>query len=136
MNERPLPTPDPATLPYWEAARRHNLSLPCCTACGHWHFYPRTLCPSCGSPDIAWRESAGKGHIFSFTIVERAPSPAFQSEVPYALGIIALDEGPHLMATIVGGKIEDIRIGDRVAVRYVDIDDVISLPVFERLAPI
>ncbi len=40
------------------------------------------------------------------------------------------------MATIVGGEIEDIRIGDRVAVRYVDIDDVISLPVFERLAPI
>ena len=42
-DERPLPTPDPGTAPYWEGTRRHELRLPRCEDCGQVHFYPRTV---------------------------------------------------------------------------------------------
>src|SRR5437016_5339502 len=94
--DRPVPTPDAATAPYWQAAREHRLLLPRCLDCGRHHFYPRTLCPHCASPRIEWREVSGRGQVYSFTIVHRPPSPAFAADVPYVLASIALEEGPHL----------------------------------------
>jgi uncharacterized protein len=132
MSTRPLPNPDPATAPYWEAAKDHRLVLPLCLACGKPHFYPHPLCPYCGADRFEWVPAAGTGSVYSFTIVKRAPSPAFEALVPYAVAIIALDEGPHLMSTIVDCDIDALRIGDRVHVDFLDFDDAPSLPVFKR----
>jgi uncharacterized OB-fold protein len=128
---RPVPTPDPATASYWAAAREHRLSIPRCEACDEFHFYPRPLCPHCGSPDFAWTTISGKGTVFSFTIVQRAPSPAFADKVPYAIAIVALDEGPHLMSNIIDCPPDRVHIGMQVRATFIDIDAKVSLPVFE-----
>ena len=133
-DERPLPIPDPATAPYWAAARAHRLSLPRCDDCGERHFYPRPLCPHCGSQRLGWADVSGDGTVFSFTIVQRAPSPAFADKVPYAVAIVALDEGPHLMSNIIGCAPDQVRIGMRVRVNFLDFNEEISLPVFEAVA--
>ena len=130
MNERPIPTPDPATAPYWEGARAGKLRLPRCQDCGEAHFYPRAICPHCRSANLEWIDAQGTGTVFSFTIVQRAPSPAFQSLVPYAVAIVALDEGPHLMSNIVDAAPETVRIGMRVSVCFMDLDDGTRLPIF------
>ncbi len=130
MTMRPLPQPDPATAPYWQAARQHRLSLPRCLACERVHFYPRALCPHCGGGDFTWISASGGGSINSFTVVRRAPSPAFESQVPYIVAIVALDEGPHLMTNIVECDPDRVRIGDRVSVRFLDVDNETTLPVF------
>src|SRR5579864_2707394 len=70
------PTPFPETTPYWEAAARGKLLLRQCNACGDYHFYPRVLCPFCFSDKTEWREAAGTGAIYSFSVTRRA-------EVPY-----------------------------------------------------
>ena len=131
MTMRPVPTPDFTTAPYWEHAKAHEFWLPKCRACGHFHFYPRTICPFCGSDRIEWRQASGRGSIYTFTLVQRAPSPAFEPLVPYAVAAITLDEGPHLMSNVVNCDVDQIRIGSRVAVRYLDIDPDCSLPIFE-----
>jgi hypothetical protein len=81
MSERPLPVPDAATAPYWDAAREHRLVMPKCADCGAFHFYPRTLCPSCSSSRIEWTACSGRAEVYSYTIVHRAPGPAFVAEV-------------------------------------------------------
>src|SRR2546428_769385 len=43
----PVPVPTPETRPFWEAARRHELWLQRCRACGAYVFYPRAACPRC-----------------------------------------------------------------------------------------
>lgn len=129
--ERPLPTPDAATAPYWTAAREQRLVIPRCLDCGRHHFYPRSLCPHCASPRIAWTECSGRGSVYSFTVVHRAPSPAFAAEVPYAVAIVELAEGPHLMSSIVGCEPDAVRIGMKVRVGFRRISDDITLPVFE-----
>jgi len=140
MSPRPTPQPDPATAPYWEAARAHRLVLPQCDACGEVHFYPRAICPHCGSNTFTWIEAGGEGAVFSFTTVKRAPSPAFESHVPYVVAIVALDEGPHLMTNIVDCDPDQVRISDRVRVTFLDVEDAsqpaslpASLPVFVKV---
>jgi uncharacterized OB-fold protein len=55
------------------------------------------------------------------------------ARVPYAIAMIELDEGVRLMANIVDGVLEEIKIGCRVSVTFESLTDDISLPQF-RLA--
>ena len=131
--ERPLPNPDAATAPYWAAAREHRLVMPRCEDCGHYHFYPRTLCPKCGSARLAWTACSGRGDVYSFTVIHRAPSPAFAAAVPYVVAAVKLDEGPHLMTNIVDCAPDTVRIGMPVRVAFQTVSDEITLPVFELI---
>ncbi len=131
MTNRPLPHPDPATAPYWVAASRRKFTLPQCESCGKFHFYPRALCPHCGSHTIRWSSPTGLGSVYSMTVVHRAPSPSFEAMVPYVVALVALDEGPHLMSNIVNCAAADVRIGQRVKATFSDLADGFALPVFE-----
>ena len=128
--QRPLPWPDAETAPFWEATRRRRLVVHRCTACGTHRFYPRALCPTCHAEGHDWVETGGRGSVFSFTVVHRAPSPAFAAKVPYALAIVALDEGPHMLAELVDAPAETIAVGMRLAVDFQTIADDVALPVF------
>lgn len=131
LPQRPLPWPDAETAPYWEAAKRRELMVQRCTACGTHRFYPRALCPACHADGVEWVKVSGRGSVYSFTVVHRAPSPAFAGKVPYALAIVALDEGPHLLSEIVGTQPGDVAIGMRLAVDFQEIGDGVVLPVFK-----
>lgn len=128
---KPLPAADPATREYWEAARRGELRLPRCVDCGRFHFYPRTLCPHCGGVNLEWQPGSGYGEVYSLTIVQRAPSPAFENDVPYVVAVIALDEGPHLMSNVVNISPQLVRIGQRVRIGFRSVGEGEALPVFE-----
>jgi uncharacterized OB-fold protein len=129
--ERPSPAPDSVTEPYWSAAREHRLVMPRCQDCAKHHFYPHTLCPFCASPRLEWAQVSGSGTLYSFTIVNRAPSPAFAPEVPYVVAIVELDEGPHMMSNLVGCAPEQVKVGLRLKVAFREIGDSATLPVFE-----
>ncbi len=51
-----------------------------------------------------------RGVVYTETVVHSAPE-ALVNEAPYQVAIIALDEGGHTTARILG---ERVRIGDRV----------------------
>lgn len=129
--DRPVPSPDALTAPYWAAAREQRLVLPRCEDCGRCHFYPRTLCPHCSSPRLAWTPVSGNGEIYSFTVINRAPSPAFAAAVPYVVGAVKLAEGPHLMTNVVGIAPDAVRVGMPVKVVFRKFSEEITLPMFE-----
>jgi uncharacterized OB-fold protein len=129
--ERPRPLPDAATGPYWAAARERRLAMPRCDDCGRFHFYPHTLCPHCNSPRLKWTDCSGKGVVYSFTVVHRAPSPAFAALVPYVVAAVKLAEGPHMMTNITGCAPDAVRIGMPVRVVFQQLSDEITLPMFE-----
>lgn len=128
--ERILPAPNALTAPYWQAAREHRFVLPRCSACTRFHFYPRSVCPHCRSAELAWEEASGEGEVYSYTVVHRAPSPAFAQAAPYIVAIIALREGPHMMTRLVDVDPAAVRIGLRVKVAFDDMDETVSLPIF------
>ena len=138
MNNEPAyaaPVSNADSQAYWEAAVREELLLRRCTACGKHHFPPRYLCPKCWSDRLEWTKSAGEGVVYSFTVMHRAPMPAFAQRVPYVVALIDLDEGPRMMANIIGDDARETKVDDRVSVCFEERPGGSKLPQFMRNAP-
>jgi uncharacterized OB-fold protein len=128
----PLPLVTPESAPYWEGCRRHQLLLRFCQGCETWYFYPRDICPKCGSRDVAWRQASGRAILHTYAIVHQPPMPAFVDRVPYVTAIVELAEGPRMATNIVGVKPDPsaIRIGMELRVFYEDVATGMTLPKF------
>lgn len=133
-NTLPAPVVNADSLPYWNAAREQRLVIRQCKSCHQLHFMPRHLCPHCWSDDLEWIDAKGQGSIHSFTVIHRASDPAFASQVPYVLALIELDEGPRMMANILGKDALSAAIGDRVQVTFESRGPEAKLPQFIRVA--
>jgi hypothetical protein len=88
-----------------------------CTKCGTTLSPPRGLCPNCFSNSLDWIELKGKGRLLTFTIIHFPPSQ-FQALAPYAVGIVKMNEGPHLPGMIKNVKLEDLQIGMSLQVDF------------------
>lgn len=130
MTEKPLPTIDPSSRPFWEAAKAHRLAIQHCEDCGAYIFYPRTTCTTCSSDRLEWTESSGEGFVYSYTISYRPAGTGFKEDVPYVVAVIELKEGPRLLSNIVTDDLESVTIGSEVRVVFDDVTDEITLPKF------
>jgi uncharacterized OB-fold protein len=106
----PGPTRTQLTAPFWEAARKGRLILQECDACGKSVFYPRAICPHCWSDKLHWRDASGRGRLKSYSVVHRPGHPAWGAVVPYAIGLVELEEGPTMLSQILA-PIETIAVG-------------------------
>jgi uncharacterized OB-fold protein len=132
---RLTPGVTPLTAPYWEGARRHELLVQRCSACGHvWHP-PLPLCPACHSEVVAWIPVSGRGHVYTFTVVYHATHAGFADKVPYISALIELDEGPRILTNLRNCVEEDARVGMSVSVLFEELTDEITLPQFEPARP-
>lgn len=120
---RPAPEITGHAAPFWAAAREGRVVVQRCTACGQHQHYPRPWCTNCLSEAVEFVESSGHGTIYTFTVIRRAPLPAFAARVPYVLAFVDLDEGVRLVTNIVGCDPDAVRIGQRVHARFEAIDD-------------
>ncbi|WP_454689722.1 Zn-ribbon domain-containing OB-fold protein [Achromobacter aloeverae] len=131
-HDLPQPVANADSLPYWNAAREKQLLIRRCKACHAFHFMPRHLCPKCWSDDLEWVRSEGNGSVYSFSIIRRAPLAAFAQKAPYVTALIELDEGPRMVANIVGANSLSVKIGDKVRVVFeARGDDGAMVPQFE-----
>lgn len=124
----PLPTPESAS--YWDGLKRHELLLQRCGDCGVRQFYPRALCTACGSTRLDWARANGRATLVSWSLVRRAVSEAYAADVPYALALVQLDEGPTMMSTLVEVAPEAVRVGMSLEVVYDDRPEGYTLPRF------
>ena len=115
---RPEPFVNADSEAYWAAAKEGRLVLQQCIDCGHLDFMPRHVCPKCWSENRTWIDSTGTGTVHSFSIVHRAPVPAFREDCPYVVALIDLAEGPRMMTNIVGDDALRVAIGDRVEICF------------------
>lgn len=129
----PAPVSNADSKVYWDAAARGELVLKRCTVCTKRHFPPRYLCPTCWSETLEWTRSTGKGAVHTFTVMHRAPMPAFGERLPYVVALIDLDEGPRMMANILGEDALETKVGDRVSVCFEARDGGMKLPQFRRV---
>jgi hypothetical protein len=71
-----------------------------CNACEQLNMYPRHACPHCQSDDLGWQQAAGTGQLMSVTVLRAGGPEGFEHEIPYALGIVRLDEGVQLLGRL------------------------------------
>lgn len=127
---RPLPVPQAEWEYYWQKTKEHELWLMRCKDCGEAYFYPRAICPKCFSRNTEWFQSSGKGTLYAFAIVHRAPSPQFTA--PYVAAYIELEGGVRIPTNLIDIEPdpEKVKIGMPVEVVFEDASDTISLPMF------
>jgi len=132
---KPLPQITPAMAPFWEAARRHELVVQRCGACGARRFPAREICTRCLSREAGWERVSGRGTVFSVAIVHQALHPGFVADVPYAVVVVELEEGPRIVSNLLGVTPHDVRIGLPVEVVFEDATPEVTLPKFRARVP-
>ncbi len=132
--EKPLPLVNEDNAPFWEYCKKLELRMQKCGHCGHIRFPASVLCPKCHSMEAAWQKLSGRGKVWSFVVYRRAYHPAFADDIPYAVAVIELDEGPRMESNVIGCAMEDISIGMPVEVVFEDVTEEFTIPRFKPLA--
>ncbi len=121
------------TRPWWNACREGRLLLPCCNDCGRYHFRPEVACTHCFSLNWEWVQASGRGTLYSYTAIHRAPVPGFKT--PAVLAIVELEEGVAMLSNLVRCAPEELRIGMPLQVEFETISAEIALPRFGPVEP-
>jgi uncharacterized OB-fold protein len=128
---RPIPEATPETAEFWAGARRGELRIQRCNACGRAFFFPRPFCPYCSSKDVAWFTASGRATLHTYVINYR-PARGFEDAVPYVIAIVELEEGPRMMSNVIGVEPapEHLPVGLPLEVTWEQQDETITLPLF------
>ena len=126
----PLP-PSPqsaSSRPFWDGLAAGELRYPRCAACGTPDFPAAEHCRFCLETELTWEVSAGRGTLYSYTVVWRPVTPEYT--VPYAPALVTLDEGYTMMTNLVGLEADDLRIDMPVHVVITALEGGRHLPYF------
>lgn len=119
----PYAVAQPESAPFWVAAEKGTFLGKRCTDCGKFHWYPRALCPFCGSPNTEWQALSGEGHLYAFSTLRRA-------KPPYTVAYVELKEGPRVLARLVNVDPGRLHIGAPVHVVFERTPEGRNAPVF------
>ncbi len=117
------PVINPESKPFWDATAQGKLMIKRCKACGEPHYFPRSICPFCGSDKTEWEQSSGEAEIYTYSIMRKS------AVGPYAIGYVTLKEGPSLLTHFVDCDFKDLKIGQKVKVVFQPTDTA-PLPTF------
>lgn len=84
-----------------------------CADCDRHIYYPRELCPHCGSEHVNLVAPVGLGTVHATTTVRRKADAGGD----YNVALVDLDEGVRLMSRVEGIAPDAVRIGQRVRAR-------------------
>ncbi len=128
MIERHVPEPTPESQPFWDATRSGRLLLQWCVRCDRGIYYPRILCPGCGSAELEWRQSAGAGSVYAHATHESG------SGERYCVALVDLAEGVRLLTNVVGVDPDDVAVGQLVELVWEPLADGRALALFRPAA--
>ena len=100
---------------YQAALDADTFQIQRCQACQQAIFYPRELCPHCGSDQLAWEPASGQGTVYSTTVIRRKADAGGD----YNVALIDLAEGPRMMSRVEGMAPADVKIGMAVKAQVI-----------------
>lgn len=100
--------------PFWESAGHGVLVLQRCDSCQKFVWYPRALCPRCGSLSLTWTAGSGRGTVYAVSVHHKPARPELVDAVPYPVVLVDLDEGVRMMARMVGIPADQVSVGQQV----------------------
>jgi uncharacterized OB-fold protein len=117
--------------PFWDSLQQHRVKVQKCTDCGAFRFVPKEICNKCHSTQYTWEPTKPTGQVYTYTVVHRAPTAAYQAETPYALVHVTMDDGFRMIGVMKNTDPASVRIGQRVKVTYEDVTAEWTLLQFE-----
>ena len=133
VSRRTVPAPVGLNAEFYAWCARGELRFQRCTKCSVWRHPPRFLCAACGSAEWDWTLATGRGSIFSWTVTHQGLDPAYADELPYAVVVAEMDEGPRLVGNLREMLPSELRLDLAVEVVFEPVTDVIALTHFRPL---
>ena len=132
MSDIPKLVPQPVGLnaEFYAHCAAGELRFQRCTACATWRHPPRAMCASCGSSQWEWALASGHGRVYSWTITHRPLDPGFADELPYAVLVVEMEEGPRVVGNLRGIAPSELTIGLEVDVEFEPVADDVALTHF------
>jgi uncharacterized OB-fold protein len=136
---------DPENRDFFAWCGRHELRLQRWKSNGLMSYPPGTACPWDGTPEFEWEPIEGRGSVMSYSEVHHAIMPMFKEHLPYLLLRVELDtqrgqptehEAIRFLGNLVMPDgafaphevVEQVGIGSRVRVVYVDVGEGLAIP--------
>jgi uncharacterized OB-fold protein len=127
---RMVPGPVGLNAEFYAFCAAGELRFQRCTSCSAWRHPPRYRCAACGSGEWTWERSSGRGRVFSWSITHQALDPAFADELPYAIVVAEMEEGPRLLGNLRGLAPADLRLDLALEVEFEPVADGVALTHF------
>jgi uncharacterized OB-fold protein len=118
-------------MPFWDSLKAHAAEVQRCDECGKYRYVPTEICNRCHSRAATWTQISGLGSIYTYTVVHRAPTPAYQADAPYPIVHVGMEEGFRMIGSLRGVDHSDIRIDLPVKIGYLDVTPEWTLMQFE-----
>ena len=125
-----VPQPDGLNAEFYAHCAAGELRFQRCTACATWRHPPRVRCAACGSDEYEWALATGRGQIYSWTVTHRPIDPGFADEVPYAVLVVEMEEGPRLVGNLRELAPSELSLGVSVEVVFEPVADQVALTHF------
>ena len=132
MTARPVPDPDDASAPFWEACAEHRLVIQKCSTCNAFRHPPRPMCPRCRSFGHTFEPASGRARIWSWVIAHPPVLPVFQDVAPYPVIVAELDEGVRMIGRLLDADKDSIAMDQEVVVEWEDVEPGVSLAAWRR----
>ncbi|MEX0786407.1 MAG: Zn-ribbon domain-containing OB-fold protein [Dehalococcoidia bacterium] len=132
--QRPIPTADEASAPFFAGAKQHKLMLQRCSQCGSHRLPGRERCQECWSEASDWVQASGRGKLYTYGIMHQQYHPAFADITPYNYALVELEEGPRLITNVVDCANEDLRTDMPLEAVFDDVSDETTLIRFRPAA--
>jgi uncharacterized protein len=126
---RVQPALDDSNRFFWTSGEDGRLRFLRCQACGYYLHPPLPRCPQCGSRELAPEAVSGRGELYSYTVNHQSWDGSAE---PYAIILVTFpeQEGLRLTSNLVGGDLDDIRIGMPLQVVF-EQHGIVWFPLFE-----
>jgi len=93
-----------------QRVQRYQLVGGRCSSCGRLTFPRRPVCPDCGSEKSEDFRFSGRGEVYSYATMYKAPV-GFEQDIPYVVALVKLAEGPLITAELTDVEESDVSIG-------------------------
>ncbi|MBS7615164.1 Zn-ribbon domain-containing OB-fold protein [Candidatus Bathyarchaeota archaeon] len=102
---------------FFKFLKEKKLMAAKCIKCGKLYLPPKPICTNCYSKELNWTQLGTKGRLITYTVIHIAPEQ-FQKNIPYAYGIIELENGLRIPGIIKGIEHEKLKVGTELEVDF------------------
>jgi uncharacterized OB-fold protein len=127
---KPLPAITDLNRPYFEGGKDNQLKLQQCTQCRHLRYPFARHCPKCLSTDYHWHAVSGRAKLWSWIVMHQVYIRGFADDVPYIVAYVELEEGPHMISTVIDVDRSKLACDQLLEVAFKQVSDDVWLPVF------
>jgi len=107
---------------FFKNLKEGRLTTTKCRNCEKKLWAPRIVCPHCLSEDLEWIDLGIEGDLYAFTEIRIGAPLGFTQDIPFCVGLVKIG-GVMLSARIDDAKYEDLKIGEKVRLKIVELED-------------